>query len=48
MVATFAALAAMAISVHGLLALPDGVLGRRSRQAGAGLWYVVALVVASR
>jgi len=35
-VATVAALAAMAVSVHGLLSLPDGVLGRRSRQVGAG------------
>jgi signal transduction histidine kinase len=45
-VATIAILAGMAISVHGLLALPDGVLGRRSRQVGAGLWYAVALLVA--
>ncbi|MGA3354521.1 MAG: histidine kinase [Acidimicrobiales bacterium] len=45
-VATVAALSAMAISVHGLLSLPDGVLGRRSRQVGAALWYAVALVVA--
>jgi signal transduction histidine kinase len=45
-VATVAALAAMAVSVHGLLALPDGVLGRRSRQVGVGLWYAAALVVA--
>ena len=45
-VATVAALAVMAVSVHGLLSLPDGVLGRRSRQVGAGLWYAVALLVA--
>ena len=45
-VATVAALGAMAISVHGLLSLPDGVLGRRSRQVGAGLWYLGALLVA--
>jgi signal transduction histidine kinase len=45
-VATVAALAAMAVSVHGLLSLPDGVLGRRSRQVGVGLWYAAALVVA--
>src|ERR1039458_3882857 len=45
-VATVAALAAMAVSVHGLLSLPDGVLGRRSRQVGAGLWYLAALLVA--
>jgi signal transduction histidine kinase len=45
-VATVAALAAMAVSVHGLLSLPDGVLGRRSRQVGAGLWYAAALLVA--
>ncbi len=44
-VATVAALAGMAMSVHGLLSLPDGVLGRRSRQVGAGLWYAVALLV---
>jgi signal transduction histidine kinase len=43
-VSTVAALLAMAISVHALLALPDGVLGRRSRQIGALLWYVVALL----
>ena len=45
--ATFAALAAMAVSVHGLLSLPDGVLAKRSRQIGAGLCYLVALVVAA-
>jgi signal transduction histidine kinase len=45
-VATVAGLGAMAVSVHGLLSLPDGVLGRRSRQAGAASWYAVALVVA--
>lgn len=43
-VATVAALLAMAMSVHGLLSLPDGVLGRRSRQVGAGLWYAAALL----
>jgi len=41
-----AALATMAISVHALLSLPDGVLGRRSRQVGAGLCYATALVIA--
>ena len=46
MVATVAALGAMAVSVHGLMSLPDGVLGRRSRQIGAGLWYGAALLVA--
>jgi signal transduction histidine kinase len=45
-VATVAALVAMAISVHGLLSLPYGVLGRRSRQVGAALWYAVAISVA--
>ena len=40
------ALVAMAVSVHGLLSLPDGVLGRRLRQVGAGLWYGVAVVAA--
>ncbi len=44
-VATIAALLAMAMSIHGLLSLPDGVLGRRSRQVGAGLWYAATLVV---
>ena len=45
-VATVAALVAMAVSVHGLLSLPDGVLGRRLRQVGAGLWYGVAVLAA--
>jgi signal transduction histidine kinase len=45
-VGTIALLGALAISVHGLLSLPDGVLGRRSRQVGAALWYAVALLVA--
>ena len=45
-IATVAALVALAISVHGLLSLPYGVLGRRSRQVGAALWYAVALLVA--
>ena len=46
-VALFAALLAMALSVHGLLSLPYGVLGRRSRQVGAAVWYVVAIGVAA-
>jgi signal transduction histidine kinase len=44
-VATLAAPLAMAVSVHVLLSLPDGVLGARPRQVTAGLWYVVALVL---
>jgi signal transduction histidine kinase len=46
-VAVFAALLAMALSVHGLLSLPNGVLGRRSRQVGAALWYAVAIALAA-
>jgi signal transduction histidine kinase len=44
-IATLAAPLAMAVSVHVLLSLPDGVLGARPRQVTAGLWYVVALVL---
>jgi hypothetical protein len=44
-VATVAALVAMAVSVHALLSLPDGLLGRRSRQVVASLWYVAAVVL---
>ena len=46
-VATLAAPLAMAVSVHVLLALPDGLLGARARQVTAGLWYLVALVLGS-
>jgi signal transduction histidine kinase len=44
-VATLAAPLAMAVSVHVLLSLPDGLLGARARQTTAGLWYVIALVL---
>jgi signal transduction histidine kinase len=53
-VATLAAEVLIAIWVHMLLALPDGRLGSRGRQIGAGLAYAVAaalglaLVVAGR
>ena len=41
-VATLAAVVAVAIWVHLLLALPDGRLGSRGRRAGAGLAYAAA------
>jgi signal transduction histidine kinase len=41
-VATLAAPLVIAISVHFLLALPDGRLGGRARRAGAGLGYAAA------
>jgi signal transduction histidine kinase len=44
-VAAIAAPIAMAVSVHVLLSLPDGLLGARSRQVTAALWYVVAIVL---
>jgi signal transduction histidine kinase len=43
--ATLAAPMVIAISVHFLLALPDGRLGGRARQAGAGLAYVAAAAI---
>jgi signal transduction histidine kinase len=46
-IATLAAPLAMAVSVHVLLSLPDGLLGARSRQVTAALWYAVALVLGS-
>lgn len=45
-VATVATLAAMALSVHALLSMPDGTLAKRSRQIGAAFWYGVGLVLA--
>ncbi|HEY8081665.1 MAG TPA: histidine kinase [Acidimicrobiales bacterium] len=45
-IATIAASLAMAVSVHALVALPDGVLGRTSRKAGVAVWYAAALAVA--
>jgi signal transduction histidine kinase len=44
-IALFAASLAMAVSVHVLLSLPTGVLGARTRQVTAALWYVAALVL---
>ncbi len=43
-VAIIAALIAMAVSVHVVLSMPQGVLKQRSRQVAAGTWYLVALV----
>ena len=43
-VATIAVPVVIAVSVHLLLALPDGRLGSRGRRAGAGLAYGAALV----
>src|ERR1019366_8896760 len=43
--ATIIALVTIAVSMHVLLSLPDGVLEIRSRQITAALWYAAALVV---
>ena len=40
------ALLSMAIAVHLLLVLTDGVLASRGRQLGASAWYVVAVILA--
>jgi signal transduction histidine kinase len=44
-IAEVAALLTMAVVVHLLIGLTDGVLSSRSRQLGATAWYVVALVL---
>jgi signal transduction histidine kinase len=45
LIALVTASLAMAVSVHVLLSLPNGVLGARTRQVTAALWYVAALVL---
>jgi signal transduction histidine kinase len=44
-IAEIAALLTMAVVVHLLLALTDGVLASRGRQLGAATWYAVAVVL---
>ena len=44
-VAEIAALLTMAVFVHLLLSLTDGVLANRGRQFGAAAWYAVAVVL---
>jgi signal transduction histidine kinase len=45
--ATVAVLATAAVTVHGLFALPDGVLGVTWRRVLVGIWYAVAAGVAA-
>jgi len=44
-IVAIAAPLAMAVSVHVLLSLPDGLLGMRPRRATALVWYVAALTI---